>query len=61
MEALFSQASNALLNQGAFYSRPYGPWANMVYNRDAQTTTVLKKVKDIFDPNYVMNPGKLCF
>jgi FAD/FMN-containing dehydrogenase len=33
----------------------------MAYNRDAQTTTVLKKIKDIFDPNHVMNPGKLCF
>jgi FAD/FMN-containing dehydrogenase len=61
MKALFGQTSEALLNQGAFFSRPYGPWANMVYNRDAQTTTVLKKVKAIFDPRNVLNPGKLCF
>ena len=61
MQTLFSQASETLLNQGAFYSRPYGPWANLEYNRAAQTTIVLKKVKEIFDPNNVMNPGKLCF
>jgi FAD/FMN-containing dehydrogenase len=50
-----------MLRQGAFFSRPYGIWANMAYNRDAQTTEVLRKLKDIFDPHNVMNPGKLCF
>jgi len=61
MKELFTKASEELLRQGAFYSRPYGIWANMAYNRDAQATIVLKKIKEIFDPNYVMNPGKLCF
>ena len=58
---VFSRASKELINQGAFFSRPYGMWANMVYNRDAQTTITLRKLKEIFDPNNVMNPGKLCF
>ncbi|MFC1971172.1 FAD-binding oxidoreductase [Chloroflexota bacterium] len=58
---LVTSGSKALMKQGAFFSRPYGSWADMVYSRDAQTTTVLKKVKGIFDPNSVMNPGKLCF
>ena len=61
VEELYTKASEELTKQGAFFSRPYGIWANMVYNRDAQTTTVLKKIKEIFDPNNVMNPGKLCF
>jgi len=61
MRELFTKASEALLKQGAYFSRPYGIWANMAYNRDAQTTAVLKKLKAIFDPNNVMNPGKLCF
>ncbi len=61
MKRLYTKASEELLKQGAFFSRPYGIWANMAYNRDAQSTTVLKKVKGIFDPNNVMNPGKLCF
>lgn len=61
IKELFTKASEELLKQGAYYSRPYGIWANMAFNRDAQTTVVLKKIKGIFDPNNVMNPGKLCF
>ncbi len=61
MKELYTRASAELLRQGAYYSRPYGIWADMAYNRDAQTTTVLRKIKGIFDPNHVMNPGKLCF
>jgi FAD/FMN-containing dehydrogenase len=33
----------------------------MVYNADARTMIVTQKIKDIFDPKNVMNPGKLCF
>jgi FAD/FMN-containing dehydrogenase len=61
IKELYTRASESLLQQGAYYSRPYGIWADMAFNRDAQTTRVLKKVKGIFDPNNVMNPGKLCF
>jgi len=58
---LFIKASENLIGLGAFFSRPYGPLADMVYRRDAETTIVLRKVKEIFDPNCIMNPGKLCF
>jgi FAD/FMN-containing dehydrogenase len=61
VKALFTRASEELLKQGSFFSRPYGIWADMAFNRDAQTKEVLKMVKEIFDPNNVMNPGKLCF
>ncbi len=60
-QALFRDASFKLLRQGAFFSRPYGIWAEMVYNADARTTMVTQKIKEIFDPHNVMNPGKLCF
>jgi FAD/FMN-containing dehydrogenase len=59
--ALFRDASHRLFGQKAFFSRPYGLWAGMVYNADARTTIVTRKIKEIFDPNHVMNPGKLCF
>jgi FAD/FMN-containing dehydrogenase len=58
---LSDAASRALSAQGAFFSRPYGPWADMAFGRDAASTIALRKVKGIFDPNNIMNPGKLCF
>lgn len=58
---IYSKTSEELIGQGAYFSRPYGLWANLVYNRDAQTTIALRKIKQIFDPKNVMNPGKLCF
>jgi FAD/FMN-containing dehydrogenase len=61
VQGLFREASEALISQNAFFSRPYGGWAEMAYNRDAQATIVLRQVKQIFDPKNVMNPGKLCF
>ncbi len=61
VKRLLGDGSERLMREGAFFSRPYGGWAPMVYNGDAQTTMVLKKVKGIFDPHQVMNPGKLCF
>ena len=61
VKELYCKGSEDLLGQGAYFSRPYGIWANMVYNRDAQGTIALRKIKQIFDPGNVMNPGKLCF
>ena len=60
-QELFRKASHRLFKQGAYFSRPYGIWADMVYKADARTTVVSQKIKDIFDPKHVMNPGKLCF
>jgi FAD/FMN-containing dehydrogenase len=58
---LSASAVKALLAQGAFFSRPYGESAGTIINRDAATVAVLNKLKKMFDPNHVMNPGKVCF
>ena len=50
-----------LIASGAFFSRPYGETARYILNKDAATVEMLKRVKSIFDPNNMMNPGKLCF
>jgi FAD/FMN-containing dehydrogenase len=57
----WSTASEILMQQGAFFSRPYGDWADMVYRRDSESTAALRKLKNVFDPYNILNPGKLCF
>jgi FAD/FMN-containing dehydrogenase len=61
VQQLLTTATEALIAKGAYFSRPYGPWADIVYRRDAESTSLLRKIKGIFDPNDIMNPGKLCF
>jgi len=55
----FIKASKALMSQGAFFSRPYGIWAEMCQNQYPPNMMALRKIKNIFDPNNVMNPGKI--
>jgi hypothetical protein len=59
VKEFYLAASEALITQGAFFHRPYGPWAEMVFPRTGYVNTVLKKMKEIIDPNRVLNPGKL--
>jgi FAD/FMN-containing dehydrogenase len=61
VQALAGSAIQNLMSKGAFFSRPYGENARMILNRDAATVSVLHTFKKIFDPNNVMNPGKVCF
>ncbi len=59
--ALYLAASRALLDNGAFFSRPYGAWAQMVYGRYGDGVRLLRRLKRVFDPAGILNPGKLCF
>ncbi len=58
---MFLELSEILMKNGAYFNRPYGPWAEMVYSRYAEGVEVLKKLKGVFDPNNILNPDKLCF
>jgi FAD/FMN-containing dehydrogenase len=58
-QRLFTEASEAFSGMGAYYSRPYGIWSKLQLSRDARSTITLQKLKGVFDPNGVMNPGKL--
>jgi hypothetical protein len=61
VKTLSASATKELMARGAFFSRPYGENTGMIVNRDAATAAVLNKMKNIFDPNHVMNPGKAGF
>lgn len=58
---LYRDAAITMLNEGAFFTRPYGELAPIIYDRAANYTMTLKRVKKLFDPKNIMNPGNLCF
>lgn len=58
---LAAAATRRLMDAGAHFSRPYGESAPSIMNRDAAGVAALKKVKNMLDPDHIMNPGKLCF
>ncbi len=60
VKRLNGEGAQELYKRGAFFSRPYGQWAKFAFGEE-QTIKALRKVKQIFDPNGIMNPGKLCY
>jgi FAD/FMN-containing dehydrogenase len=61
IRSLYLELSERLISEGAFFTRPYGPWADMVYRRATSYTNTLRELKKVFDPNQILNPGKLCY
>jgi FAD/FMN-containing dehydrogenase len=62
MRSLYAEAAAAVFERGAWFSRPYGSAVtNMVYKKYGEYVTTVKRFKKYFDPNYIMNPGTLCF
>ena len=61
VQALERELVAALVRAGGFFSRPYGAWAQAAYARDPGIVPFLHKVKAMFDPRGVLNPGQLCF
>lgn len=56
---LYTTASERFAGMGAYYLRPHGIWSRLQLNKDAQSTAILQRMKGIFDPNNIMNTGKL--
>ncbi|GAB4313282.1 MAG: FAD-linked oxidase C-terminal domain-containing protein [Promethearchaeota archaeon] len=61
-KAAFEGLSQVLADEGAFFSRPYGSWASLAFERlRPEGVKLLNGVKRILDPANVLNPGALCF
>lgn len=61
LQNMYNEMSKELSLAGAFFSRPYGVWTDIVYDTNTQNTILTNKMKNIFDPANILNPGKLCF
>jgi hypothetical protein len=61
IRALYKDAASVLLSEGAIFTRPYGELASLVYGKATSYAGHLKRLKKVFDPNNIMNPGNLCF
>ncbi len=58
---LVEAASWELDEAGAFFSRPYGSLSRIAFRNCPDSVEALRKVKQVMDPDNVLNRGKLCF
>jgi FAD/FMN-containing dehydrogenase len=61
VRSLYRDATSALASQGALFTRPYGELADLVYESATGYAITLRRLKKVFDPNNIMNPGTLCY
>ncbi len=59
-EELHYACAKKLISAGAFFYRPYGDIARLVYDRSPAYHRIIQLFKKTVDPNGIMNPGKLC-
>ncbi|MDR7156837.1 FAD/FMN-containing dehydrogenase [Sphingobium xenophagum] len=51
------RTAETLAEQGAFFSRPYHPWAHVPFAQDKKIAPLLARVKALLDPGGVLQPG----
>jgi FAD/FMN-containing dehydrogenase len=61
VKAFDAEAPRIITSMRGFFSRPYGAWTDVAWGNSSETVMAQRKIKAIFDPNDIMNPGKLCF
>ena len=59
-EALHAALISALIDAGAFFSRPHGPVAAPVFDKLPMHAAMVAKMKTLLDPKGILNRGKLC-
>ena len=58
MREFESQVIGQLIQAGAFFSRPYGSAAELVWEQNPTNHKILKMIKGLFDPNRILQRGK---
>ncbi len=58
MKRFEADATGRLIKAGAFFSRPYGRAAEMVFKNNPANTELIRVIKGLFDPENILNPGK---
>jgi len=62
VKRLVTEGARQLALKNAYFYRPYGAWKTIAYERaSGEEFAALKRIKEIFDPNDILNPGKVCF
>ncbi len=60
IQKLYQDACEIVVNLGGIIDRPYGDFlVNLIYSRIPNYYSYLWKIKNWFDPNNILNPGKI--
>jgi FAD/FMN-containing dehydrogenase len=59
VDAFCAQAARPLIEAGAFFSRPHGAWSQPAMEHAKSSLWIYRKMKDIFDPDHILAPGRL--
>ncbi len=58
-DAFIGDLAQATCDAGGFYSRPYGDWTDMAYEKNPELVPYLRHCKSMFDPDGILHPGRL--
>lgn len=61
VEKALSDILLPLHEAGAYFDRPYASMTELVYGNDPVSAAALQRLKNIFDPDNILAPGRLCF
>lgn len=59
MRDLHEKASRVMYTHGALFTRAYGSWAFLAHGCNAAQQQTARLIKELLDPNNIMNPGRL--